>query len=174
MFKEIDYLFKFWIHSSHFVPGVLLPAVVAVTGLSIHWRDFHKHIEMIFLCITVNAALAIGECFIGADNGLHLVNLFIVFVVFASRRQPIHPAVAFAATWVSLVVVDVPGAYLYDHWHHAEVAFSNSILEPLEWVGGGGWLDALILSPTLSAMFARVLPLVGWTKLVDRDFAFGT
>lgn len=157
-------LVKFWTgpFCDHFLPGVLIPAVITLVGVLLYWKEFRSYWQSMLLCMAINFPVVTHQGIHGWDTGLHLLSVFLGVILFyrCVNNIDIRPIVAFSCTWVSLVVMDILGAYLVTLLHPRE-GTPYGAWEPLAWVGGSGWTDGLLTYPIGSAVFAVVVSLAG-------------
>lgn len=132
-----------WITSPYFVSGFLLPAMISA-ALLLHVRKAPPYFFMLTIIGAVMTVLL--EAFVwNADLGIFLFAAYpIGYVILKARSDPtlrndrLEPAVAFYGSFASLLISDVAAA--------AITGF------PLQYLGGMGLMDGLVLYPSIAAL----------------------
>jgi hypothetical protein len=94
-------------------------------------------------------------------SGVHLTTVvpFLSVISLSQRKQIASPLQIAALTWVSMFPLDLMGSVLMGGGH-------VPMAQTLEWVGGAGWLDGLLLIPLGGAVSTLVCH--GFSRLPRR------
>lgn len=138
----------------HVLPGVVVPLTITLIALSMPSvrRDIQKNVPLLAIGTLISFAISMSLAYIFNIGrtpygfaAMHVIPVASMFMYFgellkANRKQiySLNPFAGFAVTFITMVVVDIVGA---------EVLGIGA-----EWVGGAGWLDALVWAPGIFAV----------------------
>lgn len=141
-----------WVRTEHFAIAVLFPTMAATVCM---WasRDAVRGNFWIFfaaVCATIVVALPPVEPWLHVLDpepaNLHTLPLLPVAYLLLGRYRLPNPALAYGATFFSLLIADLVGANAYAQLNGAPAGSS------LVGVGGAGARDGLVLLPIVAAI----------------------
>jgi hypothetical protein len=145
-----------WIVQDYFWCSVALPAVIATWSLMTTWTTARRELRLWAVSVLLTTLLTIPpiQPYLHV-LGQHPANIYalpifmIVYLVWGRYEAP-SARIAFAGTFVSLLIADLAGAW---HLSRPMPAAAQPFFLP---VGGAGLMDGLLLIP-IGATFIAVL-----------------
>lgn len=169
MYHSLVEVWQYWMNPmafwGHFIPGVVLPMMIAIVGIvRASRRDLPFFVACIALSVILNGPYIWWQMK-DWDMSLQLIDTGLIVLGCAYVfKQPLPGIlVAFSGSWASIFLMDIAGAYV-------GVAMTPrahmplTIFDPLTMIGGEGWLDGLLVGPLFTA---ALVPVLRWLRTLD-------
>lgn len=143
--------FFLWINAPHFATGFFLPFAIAVSLVIERLKRQERVMPPAFLALTMVGVLAtyLLELATPDNNGIWLVPAWLVgYIAITAKIDPtlkrvrLNPSMAFYGTFFSVLVADVFAAWATGF--------------PLQYLGGMGIFDGLLLYPIIGSLLTWV------------------